>query len=333
MGSRKRVGFTLVELLVVIAIIGILIALLLPAVQAAREAARRTQCTNNLKQLALACHNYHDVHKVFPSSHINYNGSYYCGGGPRWPMTLNHSGWTLTLPFFEQGTVYDRIDFRLPTGPSEYPCNGTTPANPPVPAQNEAAAAAILSVFNCPSDNGLETIAAGTWFPYYSLQNVAAQRSNYDFSTDSLYTLYNYSWDWLVQNAPTRLRMFGINSYSTFKDVTDGSSNSVMLAETTRTVYNGLATAWSYRGWVMTGHDIAQDHGHARGINCWAYANNPATALPGRLGNWGTTGSLHPGGANFALGDASVRFISETTDQVTLDRVGRIQDGQILGTF
>ncbi|NUQ66406.1 MAG: DUF1559 domain-containing protein, partial [Pirellulales bacterium] len=130
-----------------------------------------------------------------------------------------------------------------------------------------------------------------------------------------------------------RRRMFGINSYSSLNDVKDGTANSVMLAETTRLVYNGNGTAWGHRGWVQTGHDLAQDHGQARGINDWMYGFDPATKKVGRLGNWGTTGSLHPGGAHFALGDASVRFISQTTEFSILTRLAYITDGQPIGSF
>ncbi|MFH1921283.1 MAG: DUF1559 domain-containing protein, partial [Planctomycetota bacterium] len=108
--SRRRQAFTLVELLVVIAIIGILIALLLPAVQAAREAARRAQCINNAKQLALAMHNYHDVFKVLPAS--------YRGTVPGWTANnmVAHSWMQAILPFIEQQPLYDQIDFSLPYG-------------------------------------------------------------------------------------------------------------------------------------------------------------------------------------------------------------------------
>jgi hypothetical protein len=104
-----------------------------------------------------------------------------------------------------------------------------------------------------------------------------------------------------------------------------------MLAETTKRVYNGLATTWAHRGWVMTGHDLAQQHGQSRGLNCWVYANIASTRLVGRLGNWGTVGSLHPGGAQVALGDASVRYLSETLDITTQDRLALISDGQTIG--
>ena len=110
MKMSKR-GFTLIELLVVIAIIAILIALLLPAVQQAREAARRTQCKNNLKQLGIALHNYHDVHRVFPPSRLNvgfHGGPVYAT--PRPARYKNATGWTLLLPFIEQGNLYQQYD-------------------------------------------------------------------------------------------------------------------------------------------------------------------------------------------------------------------------------
>lgn len=111
MGVRRR-GFTLIELLVVIAIIAVLIALLLPAVQQAREAARRTQCKNNLKQIGLALHNYHDVHKTFVPATI------YMGYGDTapWPYNLNHTGWLMLLPFLEQGNLHEMWNPSISTG-------------------------------------------------------------------------------------------------------------------------------------------------------------------------------------------------------------------------
>ena len=117
MNLRTRRGFTLVELLVVIAIIGILIALLLPAVQAAREAARRSQCTNNMKQLGVALHNYHDTHKVFPPGGLDY-GHAGTGPHPSLPggvepankLVKNMNGLVLLLPYIEQQSLYDQYD-------------------------------------------------------------------------------------------------------------------------------------------------------------------------------------------------------------------------------
>lgn len=319
--KRRSKGFTLVELLVVIAIIGILVSLLLPAVQAAREAARRMQCSNNLKQIALAAHNYHDGYKVLPSSHINYMATY---NSETYNPTLNHSGLELIMPFIEQKPLWDQIDFRYHSGPSRYPNQGPMPVH----AANEQAMGNQIPGYLCPTDSGPKTIpAGGGWEAHYGLYTVEGARTNYDFSTNSLYVLYGYSYKWEKRNIPNEVRIFGINSDSSFNDIPDGTSNTIMFAETTRQVYNGYATAWGYRGWVMTGHDIAQNHGQAQGINCWVYANLPDTKKWGRLGNWGTTGSLHPGGAQFALGDGSVRFIQESTRLLTLLQIGKAADG------
>ncbi len=131
--NRSR-GFTLIELLVVIAIIAILIALLLPAVQQAREAARRTQCKNNLKNIALAFHNYHDTFDIFPPGYIAVI-----------PNHSTRSAFTLLLPYIEQANLYNSIDSSTPM------FNGPTGYNAAILAQNVAAAATILTIFNCPS--------------------------------------------------------------------------------------------------------------------------------------------------------------------------------------
>ncbi len=317
----------------VIAIIGVLVALLLPAVQAAREAARRMQCQNNMKQLGLAVQNYHDTHRTFPPSHVNYMSTQKAF---QYTPALNHSGLALILPFMEQMPIYDQIDFRFPTGPSLY-----TAGTVVVPDAHQAVAAMELPAFICPTDNGRRRTNLGDT-TYYGQANVEAALTNYDFSTHSYWVLNGYPQSYMQQNwvgvttAGTEtgvnpfggLRMFGINGGTGINDVSDGTSNSIMFAETLRQVYNGFAVAWAYRGWVMTGIDLAQQHGQARGINDWDYLNNPATRRPGRLGNWGTAGSLHPGGCNVTMGDASVRFISQTVPWRILDRLAVISDGQ-----
>jgi len=159
----RRIAFTLVELLVVIAIIGILVALLLPAIQAAREAARRTECTNKMKQLGVAIHNYHDTHKQFPPAGINYGWARDSTDYPITGQILNVSGWVMTLPFLEQQQLYDRYE------PEYCACNYIR--NPPINSLTGATAVAATSATNsdvvctqlkcflCPSDGYNPTLS------------------------------------------------------------------------------------------------------------------------------------------------------------------------------
>jgi len=158
---RSLQGFTLVELLVVIAIIGILIALLLPAVQAAREAARRSQCVNNLKQIGLAAQNYHDTHRVFPPAGLNYGA---LGAVPTvMPNNImNTSGFVLMLPFLEQQPLYSRYNQNASASDSIYngAKAGSTIAGTPT-GGNDAIAATQLPAFLCPSDDGQRVMGTG----------------------------------------------------------------------------------------------------------------------------------------------------------------------------
>ncbi|MCA9147146.1 MAG: DUF1559 domain-containing protein, partial [Planctomycetales bacterium] len=165
---RVSKGFTLVELLVVIAIIGILVALLLPAVQAAREAARRMQCSNNLKQLGIAFHNYHDTHKKLPAPYVACELTRLGGalsavlGTPLPPGDTLHSWGTALLPFMEQQPLYDQINLNVPFASprgvfAAYGYDNQTPTTTHV------------QVFNCPSTAGgprINKISAGTGFDW-----------------------------------------------------------------------------------------------------------------------------------------------------------------------
>jgi prepilin-type N-terminal cleavage/methylation domain-containing protein len=320
----KRLGFTLVELLVVIAIIGILIALLLPAVQAAREAARRSQCSNNLKQLGLALHNYHDSFDVFPPAALDRGWA----GTGNWEqdtpnkMVKNHNGMALLLPFMEQNALYDQYDFGQVA--CHYTQNSAAPlAGDAETSGNHLVVSQRIDNLLCPSDPG--DVRVSTWVNVHIKQGVSQRgiKTNYDFSAENSYWYFNY---WRHQQPKDRY-IFGENSDCNVAGVIDGTSNTVAMAETLRTVANGECPAWGYRGWVMTGIDL--DYG----INVitipsnWSWVSDK-TPRNYRLRTWGTGGSLHPGGLNSCLGDGSVRFISETTDRTVLNSISTIAGGE-----
>jgi len=188
-------GFTLIELLVVIAIIAILIALLLPAVQQAREAARRTQCKNNLKQLGLAAHNYHDTHQSFP---LNASSSLY-----------GYSAHAQLLPFHEQSSLHSLIDFNSPAQVGVPWAPAMNPVIRPVASQ-------ALNVLLCPSEAG---------DPFYV-------DSNGDAWAVGNYLLNGGSGNDIQYCSRTNDGLFWRGSRTKFRDITDGTSNTVFMAET-----------------------------------------------------------------------------------------------------
>ncbi|HWL09707.1 MAG TPA: DUF1559 domain-containing protein [Planctomicrobium sp.] len=210
-GNRRRKGFTLIELLVVIAIIAILVALLLPAVQQAREAARRSQCKNNLKQFGLAVHNYHDVHKQFPPGGINGAGG------------LNKAcHWIMILPFIEQANLYHQFDFsKSLEDPSMYEAK-TTP----------------VSVYFCPSlPRSVKVVIS-------SPENHSSDgaRGDYAFNHGSRNCFSTAPADWDgVSNT---------NSSVAIHNISDGTSNVFLLGEkrTTQTADNPTTTSWNSDG-------------------------------------------------------------------------------------
>jgi prepilin-type N-terminal cleavage/methylation domain-containing protein/prepilin-type processing-associated H-X9-DG protein len=260
-------GFTLVELLVVIAIIGILIALLLPAVQAAREAARRAQCTNNLKQLALAVHNYHDTYKTFPSG---------------WVMQDNGgdlSGWgfiPLMMPFLEQKTLYDKIDVgtrRI------FDVGQDTTIDPATGQEFWMVLQTEIETVMCPSDKTRNPNPARKIF------GNSVGVSNYG-------TIRGFFARTGADSDNNNGSMYG-NSDVAFRDVTDGTSNTFLIGERQELndAFNWPGPGKLGAGTNVTG-DVNRKLNHATNTNGFS--------------------SLHPGGANFAMCDGSVAFISET---------------------
>lgn len=320
---RRRTGFTLIELLVVIAIIAILIALLLPAVQQAREAARRSQCKNNLKQIGLALHNYHDSFSVFPyaTAHASSNG-----GTPTGTNVLNHSGWVMLLPYIDQMALYNQFNFSWAFGIRNVSGGDVIGGTDPNINTNLNLSRTKLTVLLCPSDDGSPVYPSADTTYGCGVANSA--RTSYGFSV--AHANGGVLWSGLASNAR---HLFGLNSASRFRDIRDGSSNTVAVAETTLEVDDGRTASWACSSHVGQGVNLAA----ARGINNWRCCTwrNPPNAQfqPGRNGSWGEPGSQHVGGIHVLMGDGAVRFISENIDATTRVNLARISDGQVIGEF
>jgi len=330
--SGTRYGFTLVELLVVIAIIGILVGLLLPAVQAAREAARRMQCSNNLKQLGLAFLNYESTYKKLPAGRIT-------------PACLNTTtitnasrpaqnihGLATLLPYVEQSALYQRFNWSAPFG--DYTRAGVTLAVPSAYASGNAALSTFeIPGFMCPSDGGPRKIITPRFSSIYAPQlaadnTIEASKTCYDFVTNAAgLNTYNY---WKIVSTDVR-NLFGENSFSSMASITDGTSNTLAMGEQTLDLINGVTSAWSYMGWVSNGIDPVGRFNTtfpATGLNVWKY--NVSALRNGARASWYNAASMHTGGVQFVYADGSVHFISQSIDVPSLTYLSRMADGQVI---
>jgi prepilin-type N-terminal cleavage/methylation domain-containing protein len=355
--QRRIRGFTLIELLVVIAIIAILIALLLPAVQQAREAARRTQCRNNLKQLGIALHNYHDTHGMFPPNGVA--GTTENIGGRYNQAWLSWSGLAMLLPYVEQANIYNEINFSYRWDNN----NGGT--------RNNTLARTNIPGFVCPSDPGASVRYTANMGP-----------TSYCFSTGP-------ASNWNVRTNPVGFATLW--SGTRIRDITDGTSNTIAMAEAQIGQNTGSygANTNPRVNWhrVVTGSRLqragntngriwdARNPAHIAQINTYYNAClatydsgggwNGSSDEQGRFwasgrtywGPWHTTlvgpnagpscdvdtsvtdmdvkepSSYHTGGVLVLLADGSARFVSENIDQATWMAVGSRNRNEVIGEW
>ena len=317
----RRAAFTLIELLVVIAIIGILIALLLPAVQKVRDAANRTKCSNNMRQMGIALHHYHDAYGNFPSgvndTQETPNGSP-AGSGNHVGYHAWWSWMALLMPFYEQDNLYKRADDfargnwsnRQPWGPPANPALATSIPNLVCPADSRANLATHVS-----DDLGFDDDVAFT--DYLGVSGIQ-------------------SGDWKG--------LLWSNSRIRTGQVSDGLSNTIFVGE--RPVSADLDFGWWFAG---AGYPVGQQNGtgdvvlgsHDHPYGSWLASHYQCASeklglQPGNLADncdqshfW----SLHSGGANFLLGDGSVRFVTYNLDNATLQALSTRDGGEVINNF
>lgn len=315
--ANRRMGFTLVELLVVIAIIGVLVALLLPAVQQAREAARRMSCSNNLKQIGLALHNYHDTHLKFPYAYRTLDDPPGTAGIPAGQTHARDTWFQRILPFVEQSAMSDQYE-----ADASVFTNSATPTLQPLIITK-------IPAFLCPSNPDYGGAGANQANGFQGTYGVCLSGSE----TVGITT------------TRTGKGIFFLESKTGFRDVVDGTSNTIMAGE-------GIARRMDNVG----GHgDLGQYWGGASwGASGFTTFEPPNTTLPDRPHSCKSTTmreapcadtdatrgqqynflrSYHPGGVLVVLADASVRFASETVNTTTFRALGDRNDGLVISEW
>ncbi len=294
--STRSRGFTLIELLVVIAIIAILIALLLPAVQQAREAARRTQCRNNLKQVGLALHNYHDISNALPPGWVGVTG------GVNDIYGVNGWGWAARiLPQIDQSPLYNQINFNVKMEA----------------AANATQRLTALAAYRCPSD----TAPGNTWTIQDDMGNNLAELAvaNYVgvFGTSDI--------DDCATTPNTLCRGEGAffqNSSVLFRDFTDGLSSSIVVGEHKSRRDSGFNWTSTWAGVVTDGDDAI--------VRILGTCDHTPNHSSNHIDDFS---SHHVGGAHFVLGDGSVRFISTNIDLGVYQHLATRNAGDIVSDF
>ncbi|HEV7282524.1 MAG TPA: DUF1559 domain-containing protein [Pirellulaceae bacterium] len=334
--SSRRSGFTLVELLVVIAIIGVLVALLLPAVQAAREAANRMSCSNNLKQIGLALHNHHDTYKRLPPGAANNTPPFGKSGTAQWGA----SWMVYILPFIEQGAMYDRLTF-------DKTYNDTTPGGPVQAVGNLAtpSGAPLLAGYRCPSsplEREMSISPPSATVPDYV--GIAGALTNTTL-TPVPFTAVGEVASGTHGNIATNGALY-FNSKVKFAGFTDGLSNTMLASEASDFITLDAASNFQkvdYRPGVQHSFYMGSASSTERCFNTTSvkyainakkgYAIAPVHHAQGVSQNGGNNSPLrsaHPGGVNAAYGDGSVRNLNTSTDMLTLIYMSVRNDGQVV---
>jgi prepilin-type N-terminal cleavage/methylation domain-containing protein/prepilin-type processing-associated H-X9-DG protein len=298
--TRQRLAFTLIELLVVIAVIAILIALFLPAVQAAREAARKSQCANNLKQVGIAAHNYHEVYNMLPL-------------GNDWKPSQLWGGWDYNagiharlLSFIDQKPLFERIDFNE----SLYS------------PKNILLWDIALPALQCPSDTSetKESFDPGDFDPVYSL-GLQMGYTNYVASVGPRHYLGG-----TFNPVPAKRYYEGLfwedHSNVRFSEITDGQSNTLMFSERARGYYPDDDRKWN--GWWASGYPTDTMFATYVRINSARHVS-VINSTPDFARVTGCSSSMHRQGANFCFADGSVSFLSEHINSWDLSN-GEMQD-------
>lgn len=327
--SFRQRGFTLIELLVVIAIIAVLIALLLPAVQQAREAARRSQCKNNLKQIGLALHNYHDTHSCFPP------GSY--GDQQRNP------NWRLHIfPGLEQTALYNKLDFT--SFSRSFLGSSTSTVN------QQTLSGVKIGVYICPSSpldpNGTVEPqgvynAARIQVPMYVGVSGASIGTAPEFPAGTLVGLEVTKYS---SNMYTNNGLFRWNQITRMRDITDGTSNTIAVAEQSGTVagkdirsgYYGGYTGSTFSTAVSPSSTSSASDWWGSGLSSLRYVINAKASDTGSSTGYKANtvwNSYHTGGIQVMMADGSVRFITDNIHMNTLRALAACNDGQTIGEF
>jgi prepilin-type N-terminal cleavage/methylation domain-containing protein/prepilin-type processing-associated H-X9-DG protein len=336
--TRRR-AFTLIELLVVIAIIAVLIALLLPAVQNAREAARRAQCTNNVKQISLAMMNYESANGAFPPAKVYGNTCLQSNGGTG--RVLSTTAFTMVLNYLEQTALYSGYNF------SHTSVNGGVAPNNVIVGTslvNTTVIGTRVAAYTCPSDANPATVVNDPSTSYYSRQN--AMRSNYLVSS-AVYNDYSCPGTGATMPAPASRGAFFNDLSTTMANIVDGTSNTFLVGESLNGLghYQGTAKTISDGGYGYGPYWGAGTHTSTHGVinppttsSAFAYTPNgktgvlyPAFAPEQKIRPYAWNfSSKHPGGVNMGMADGSVRFVKDSINVYAWSGLATIAGNEIV---